>query len=55
MVVSDEIREMILHRESAGEVARVAREGGMVNLREDGLLKAAQGVTTIEEVLRTVV
>ena len=28
---------------------------GMVRLREDGLIKAARGVTTIEEVLRTVV
>lgn len=28
---------------------------GTLRLKEDGLLKAAQGVTTIEEVLRTVV
>jgi type IV pilus assembly protein PilB len=56
MVVNDQIREMVLHRASAGEIARAAeREGGMVRLREDGLLKAARGITTIEEVLRTVV
>jgi type IV pilus assembly protein PilB len=56
MVVNDQIREMILHRGSAGEIAQVAeREGGMVRLREDGLFKAAKGITTIEEVLRTVV
>jgi type II secretory ATPase GspE/PulE/Tfp pilus assembly ATPase PilB-like protein len=52
----DQIREKVLHRASAGEIARVAeQEGGMVRLREDGLLKAAKGITTIEEVLRTVV
>jgi type II secretory ATPase GspE/PulE/Tfp pilus assembly ATPase PilB-like protein len=33
----------------------VAEENGMVRLREDGLVKAARGVTTIEEVLRTMV
>jgi len=56
MVVNEEIKEMVLHRASAGEVGRAAvQEGGMVRLREDGLLKAAKGITTIEEVLRTVV
>ena len=56
MVVDDHIREMVLHRASAGEIARAAeQEGGMLRLRADGLLKAARGVTTIEEVLRTVV
>jgi type IV pilus assembly protein PilB len=57
MVVGDEIRERILERTSAGEIARAAEErgGGMVRLREDGLLKAARGITTVEEVLRTVV
>ena len=47
---------MVLDRVSAGEIGRTAKqEGGMVRLREDGLLKAARGMTTIEEVLRTVV
>ena len=56
MVVNDQIKEMVLHRASAGEIGRTAKqEGGMVRLREDGLLKAARGMTTIEEVLRTVV
>jgi type IV pilus assembly protein PilB len=55
MVVDEQIREMVLHRASAGEIARSAEDGGMVRLREDGLLKTARGVTTIEEVLRTVV
>jgi type IV pilus assembly protein PilB len=55
MVITGEIREMILRRTSADEIGRVARRAGMVTLREDGLSKAAKGITTIEEVLRTVV
>jgi type IV pilus assembly protein PilB len=53
MVISDEIRKMILLRSSAGEISRVAESQGMVRLRDDGLLKAAKGVTTIEEALKT--
>ena len=55
MILGEEIRETILRRGSAGEITRAAEREGMVRLREDGLLKAAQGVTTIEEVLKNVV
>ncbi len=55
MVVTDEIRDLVLKRASTAEMGRAARREGMIALREDGLAKAAQGVTTIEEVLRTVV
>ena len=55
MVVTDEVREIVLKRASSEEVRRAAEEGGMIPLREDGLIKAARGITTIEEVLRTVV
>ena len=53
MVVCDEIRKMILQRSSAKEISRVAESQGMVRLKEDGLLKAAGGTTTIEEALKT--
>jgi type IV pilus assembly protein PilB len=55
MRVDEEVKEMILKRTSAGEIAHTAERAGMVRLREDGLLKAAGGITTVEEVLRTVV
>jgi hypothetical protein len=55
MIVTGQIREMILRRALAGEISRVARRAGMVTLREDDLSKAAKGITTIEEVLWTVV
>ncbi len=50
------MKEMVLRRASTGEIRRVAEEAeGMIRLRDDGLLKAAAGMTTIEEVLRNVV
>ena len=55
MVLTDELRELVLRRVSTDEISRAAEESGMARLREDGLVKAAQGVTTIEEILRTVV
>ncbi len=55
MVVGDEVRSMIVGCVSAGDISRAVEGSGTLRLKEDGLLKAAQGVTTIEEVLRTVV
>jgi type IV pilus assembly protein PilB len=34
------------------EIAQVARDEGMMTLREDGLLKVREGITSIEEVAR---
>jgi type IV pilus assembly protein PilB len=55
MNVSEEIERMIIHQASIAEVERMACEQGMRTLRQDGLLKAIQGTTTLEEVLRVVV
>jgi len=55
MVVGEELSEAILRRSSSGEIAQAAEREGMVRLRDDGLLKAASGVSTIEEVLQNVV
>ncbi|MGH3146978.1 MAG: GspE/PulE family protein [Rubrobacter sp.] len=55
MEMNEEIRELVLRRVSTDEIGRAAERGGMTRLREDGLAKAAQGITTIEEVLRNVV
>jgi len=55
MNVSEEIERMIIHQASIAEVERMACEQGMRTLRQDGLLKAIQGITTLEEVLRVVV
>jgi type IV pilus assembly protein PilB len=53
--VTDEIRELILIGASALELRRKAIEDGMITLRESGLYKIRQGITTIEEVVRETV
>jgi type II secretory ATPase GspE/PulE/Tfp pilus assembly ATPase PilB-like protein len=53
LVMTPELREMVVARRSAGEI-RAAAVRSMVTLRDDGLRKAAAGVTTMEEVLRVV-
>ena len=55
MIVDEEIRYLILQGISAGEIGRAAQKAGTIPLREDGLIKAALGITTVEEILRTVV
>ena len=52
MELNDEIRQLIMHNEDAVAITGAARRNGMRNLREDGWLKVAQGVSTAEEVLR---
>ena len=52
MTLSERFHDPILHRAGAPEYLRLAREQGMRTMFEDGMLKAAQGVTTVEELLR---
>ncbi|HST50603.1 MAG TPA: type IV-A pilus assembly ATPase PilB [Pyrinomonadaceae bacterium] len=55
MEVTDEVRELILIGASALELRKRAIEDGMISLRESGLQKIRNGVTTIEEVVRETV
>ncbi len=55
MEVTDELRELILIGASAIELRRKAQELGMITLRESGLYKIRDGVTTIEEVVKETV
>jgi general secretion pathway protein E len=52
MVITEEIRELVYERQTAGAVKRKALEMGMHTLRMDGARKAMEGTTTIAEVLR---
>ncbi|MDR3710008.1 MAG: ATPase, T2SS/T4P/T4SS family [Capsulimonadaceae bacterium] len=52
--MNDEIRELVVRRAPALEVRDAARASGMKELREDGLWKVLQGMTTPEEVMRVV-
>ncbi len=51
-IVSDELADMVLHQKPLHEMAAVARKSGYRDLLEDGLIKAWQGETSVEEVLR---
>jgi type IV pilus assembly protein PilB len=52
MEINDDLRELILVGASAVELKKKALETGMITLRRSGLIKAALGLTTMEEVLR---
>jgi type IV pilus assembly protein PilB len=52
MVMTPTLREMVLDRASTAELRERAIGDGMVTLRQDALWKMAQGMTTLEEVLR---
>ncbi|MDP9402464.1 MAG: Flp pilus assembly complex ATPase component TadA [Actinomycetota bacterium] len=54
MPVTEELTHLILARATFDQVNRLAREQGMITLREDGLCKVAMGQTTFEELLRVV-
>ena len=54
MLVDETMRRLILQGASADDLEAAARKAGMIPLREDGLAKAALGITTVEEVLLTV-
>ncbi len=55
MEVNDELRELILVGASALELKKKALDLGMITLRRSGLIKAAAGLSTLEEVLRETV
>ena len=50
--VDDEMRQAVVEGAGHAELVRLARSRGFRQLRDDGLLKAWQGVTTVDEVLR---
>ena len=52
MTITDEIREAILHKPTSRQLYELAHEGGLRTLREDGIQKTLQGITTLEEVAR---
>ena len=54
LAVTPQIRELILQGSSADKLEEQAKKEGMLTMFEDGIYKAAVGITTIEEVLRVV-
>ena len=52
--MTEKIREMIVSRAADQAIREAARQSGMRLMMEDGIAKAAQGLTTLDEVLRVV-
>jgi len=52
LLVTDEIRSLIMDGRSSAEIQQHARDHGMTTVLEDGLAKAAEGLTTRDEVFR---
>ena len=55
MVITEALREMIARPVSTAALRQAAREAGLVTILQDGVQKAAAGITTLEEVLRVLV
>jgi len=52
MVITENIRDLISKNVTTGKLREAAIKEGMCQLREDGIKKVCEGVTTIDEVLR---
>lgn len=50
--MSETIENLVLDRKSAEEVFAQATKEGMISMRQDGMIKAVKGLTTVDEVLR---
>ena len=50
--VDEDIQKLIVARATAGDIMKVAKAKGCITMRQDGMLKALSGVTTIKEVDR---
>jgi type IV pilus assembly protein PilB len=54
LAISPAIREVILHKSTTDAIEEQAKKEGMLTMLEDGLYKAARGITSLEEVLRAI-
>jgi general secretion pathway protein E/type IV pilus assembly protein PilB len=52
LLITNQMREMIVNRKSASDLQVVARRDGLKLMRDDGWNKVLKGMTTIEEIIR---
>ena len=55
MVIDDTIRRAIVKRENSSVIRDLAVKNGMTTMLDDGILKVKEGITTVEEVIRSTV
>lgn len=51
IIMDDELRRAVVNRLDATDIRKIASANGMLNLREDGAMKAIKGITSPDEVL----
>ncbi len=54
LIMTEEIRRMLLSNTSASDIKAQALREGMVPMKRDGMLKVKEGITSVSEVLRSV-
>ena len=55
LAVSSAIKELIVKEATADQIQAQAQKEGMMTMTEDGFIKAAQGLTSVEEILRVII
>jgi type II secretory ATPase GspE/PulE/Tfp pilus assembly ATPase PilB-like protein len=50
--VTETLKELIIKRATSDELEKQARQEGMLTMFEDGVVQAARGKTSLEEILR---
>ena len=50
--ITPETQDLILNHASTEELHKITRKNNMITMLQDGMIKAKNGITTIEEVLR---
>ena len=54
LVLNEDVKEALINRQTSFEIRRISTETtGLVTLLEDGITKAAAGLTSFEEIIRT--
>ena len=52
LVANEEIERLVMERSNSGKIREAAARFGMTTLRDDGIVKVKEGITTLSEVLR---
>jgi len=52
MEMSDELQKLAIKKVSGNDIFEQAVKEGMITMRQDGFIKALQGMTTLDEVYR---
>jgi type II secretory ATPase GspE/PulE/Tfp pilus assembly ATPase PilB-like protein len=52
MIMDDSMRDIVTRNPDVNQLRKLAREKGLVSLREDGFRKVVKGMTTVDEILR---